>query len=405
MQNQIDADTDLLNEYNQSLLPANTTDFIIHIKPIVMLFNRYEMSNLNGWDGNKLYIDETNEQYMLAPQIGAGRKNSDNTFTGMVMGIKKVTNQTSQQVGLFGFANGVQSVFLNAEDGSATFGTSAGGQIQINPNTTKGSYIQSGDFSTTDKKGSRITLSPHFKIETGSGNFEVNENGHLTAKGGGTIGGWDIGNEKLYSNNIELNANGSIKHKNGTWSINQDGSAKFDNLIANSGGSIGGFTIGSSSLTGSGVTLGNNKIEIGTGISLDGGGVGKLSCGGISLGNGILTGTGFSLSATGLSFTAGGASLTAGGFSMTEGSTKVGNQTLSEWTVKKIQATDIKVDHLIAGTIQGKTVGWSNFTALAGFNSSTVYRVRLANGGEADIRSYENPQLNQILALANVSSS
>lgn len=121
--------------YEAMLLPASS-DYIIHIKPIVMTFNRYELSNINGWDGSKLYIDQTNDQYLLAPQVGAGAK-KNGLFTGVVMGIKQFNASTTQHIGLFGYSSGIQSFFINAEDGSALFGKSGKGQIITDPSGDK----------------------------------------------------------------------------------------------------------------------------------------------------------------------------------------------------------------------------------------------------------------------------
>ena len=46
---------------------------IVHVKPIVMTLNRDGNSYINGWDGNKLYIDDEG-RYLMAPQVGAGYK-------------------------------------------------------------------------------------------------------------------------------------------------------------------------------------------------------------------------------------------------------------------------------------------------------------------------------------------
>ena len=98
--------------------------------PIHMYLNRYGLSHLNSWDGNSIKISEE-EGYILSPQIGAGRKETDNTFTGMLMGEVK-GGQGEDKVGLLGYGDGVQTMFLDAETGSAYFGKS--GEISIEPN-------------------------------------------------------------------------------------------------------------------------------------------------------------------------------------------------------------------------------------------------------------------------------
>ena len=258
------------------LVTASVTDYIIHSKPIVMIYNRYELSNINGWDGNKLYIDEQNQEYLLAPQVGAGLK-KNGLFTGIVMGVKQFNNSVNQNIGLFGYSSGLQSIFLNAEDGSATFGKAGGGQIYIQPSSNT-AIIKSGNYSTTNKTGMQIDFTTP-EIRFGSGDFIVNSSGHLTAKGGGSIGGWSINNTTLTGGNTTLNSNGTITCANlqantagkiGGWTIggstltggnttlNSNGTITCSDLQANSSGSIGGWSISSSTLSGGGTTLNSN---------------------------------------------------------------------------------------------------------------------------------------------------
>lgn len=89
--------------------------------PIYMSLNRYGLSSLNKWDGNSVEIND-DENYILAPQIGAGQKEKDNSFTGVVMGTMGEYGSDDKTVGLMGFASGEQSILLDAKNGSATFG-------------------------------------------------------------------------------------------------------------------------------------------------------------------------------------------------------------------------------------------------------------------------------------------
>lgn len=99
--------------------------------PVYMSLNRYSLASLNKWDGNSIEIKdgEGKRSYILAPQIGAGIKGKDNSFTGIVMGSRfeqvedaegKVTEQND--VGLFGYHEGKQSIFLDSKTGNAVFG-------------------------------------------------------------------------------------------------------------------------------------------------------------------------------------------------------------------------------------------------------------------------------------------
>lgn len=152
LQKQLDEKREELEGYEKALLP-NSINYIVHIKPIIMTFNRLEFSHLNGWDGNKLYIDDENDQYLFMPQIGAGTKENDSQtetpfFTGIIMGVRDFNSNpgTNQSVGLFGLHQGIQSIFLNARDGSAIFGKpKSGGQIILDPSSDK-AFIYSDNY-------------------------------------------------------------------------------------------------------------------------------------------------------------------------------------------------------------------------------------------------------------------
>lgn len=89
--------------------------------PIHLMLNTFGLSSLNAWDGNHVEINE-DENYILAPQIGAGEKDKNNRFTGVVMGTAQTYDAKEKNIGLLGFSEGKQSIFLNSRDGSAVFG-------------------------------------------------------------------------------------------------------------------------------------------------------------------------------------------------------------------------------------------------------------------------------------------
>lgn len=176
-------------------LVVKDTENKIYI-PIHMSLNRYEHAWLNDWDGNTLKINEQGN-YILAPQIGAGIKN-ENAFTGITMGTYK--QGENSEVGLFGFANGVRSIFLDANTGNAVFGTEGTGQIIID---SKKSIIKSGNFSQTEvTTGMQIDLSEGTILTK---NFNIDTNGNATFSGtviGATIigGSLNIGSGALVAN-------------------------------------------------------------------------------------------------------------------------------------------------------------------------------------------------------------
>lgn len=110
--------------------------------PVHLGLNTYELQSLNGWDGHSIEINQE-DNYIIAPQIAAGAKDTaSNTFTGIVMGA--ISNPTedglydsSEDIGLMGYADGEQSIFLDAKTGNAAFGLSSEdegeGRIELVP--------------------------------------------------------------------------------------------------------------------------------------------------------------------------------------------------------------------------------------------------------------------------------
>ncbi len=139
-----------------------------------MHLNTFGLASLNAWDGNTVTIDEDGG-YVMAPQVGAGEKDNNNRFTGILMG-KTETNtgygEKEKQIGLFGYAHGLQSIFLDAETGNATFGLP----------DVESEFDDKGNFigyktTTNNYSEGRIELRP----------------GDVSS-----IGGWKIGRRSLF---------------------------------------------------------------------------------------------------------------------------------------------------------------------------------------------------------------
>ena len=139
-------------------LQATLDDDIIWSQPLLIMQNRYPSAMINQWDGN-LKVDEEGGTIM-APRLVAGKKNSDNTFSGVMMGDWGKTDSdnsiTSSATGLYGYHYGEQS-FAFKEDGTAFIGKSGGGRIHFDGNS---GIIESGTYRDGyDIKGMRIDLS------------------------------------------------------------------------------------------------------------------------------------------------------------------------------------------------------------------------------------------------------
>ena len=201
-----------------------TNNGVVTIRPIVFRYNRYGMAWLNDWDGTKLEID-TEGSYIVSPVVGAGKKNDKNQFTGMVMG--EIVEGDKTKVGLTGRSNVVESFFLDAYTGKATFGMPNTGQIIIDPEKKiagdTSAVIYGGNYSTTDKSGMMINLSKP-EIRWGNGNFYVDNKGSF---------GFGNYNTEKKVNQIQYNADTQVLSLNDVvfaWA----GTDSLGNSISNS---------------------------------------------------------------------------------------------------------------------------------------------------------------------------
>ena len=243
--------------------------YLIHT--IIMYLDTYGNEAINGWNGTALDTGEGN--YVFAPQIGAGKKENDNTFTGIVMG----KDSGQEEIGLYGYQKGNNSFGLLA-NGTAFFGV--GKLIQINGEDAiiKGGSPDSKNnmelkLINTSSSGQGETKA----IQIGNNQFYVNYNGKLVANdaeisgnikaSGGTIGGWTIDSNSISARGLTLS---SIEDKGNILStkyfhIDKDGKlvandAEISGNIKASGGTIGGWTIGSNSISAESTTLSSEGI-------------------------------------------------------------------------------------------------------------------------------------------------
>jgi hypothetical protein len=106
---------------------------------------------INDWDGT-FTIDEENGT-ILSTMIGAGKKDSFNTFSGILMGDVNSASSGKSGIGLYGFHQGAQSFCFNI-DGTAFLGKSGHGRIDFNGNQ---GTIQSGNY-IKNSSGMKIDL-------------------------------------------------------------------------------------------------------------------------------------------------------------------------------------------------------------------------------------------------------
>lgn len=138
---------------------------VIWTQPILIIQNEYFSSTINKWDG-ALTINE-NESYILSKMIGAGSKNNNNQFTGVLMGdwwgkVNANDSTLTSYTGLFGFQNGVMT-YAFKDDGTGFIGS---GTNRIDFNNSN-NFISTDIFSLSKK-------SPYFTIKNAFGKELLN---------------------------------------------------------------------------------------------------------------------------------------------------------------------------------------------------------------------------------------
>ena len=171
--------------------------------PIHMYLNKYSLTAIKNWDGNSITLDN-DEGAILAPQVGAGTKDAQGRFTGVLMGAVKETGSAEPDQGLLGYHEGERTIFLDANTGKAEFGKTGAGQIILDPTQEK-ALIYSKNY-TAGSSGMLIDLTTP-EIKWGNNKFKVDSTGKLTATGAdiggkisatsGDIGGWQIDSVQL----------------------------------------------------------------------------------------------------------------------------------------------------------------------------------------------------------------
>lgn len=249
------------NDTTMGLLQCtqSSNNYIVH--PIIMYLDTYGNEAINGWDGTKLSIDEQNGQYIFAPQVGAGEKDAQNRFTGLVMG--KATHN-SNKWGLYGYQTGTNSFGLDV-DGKAWFGI---GNNKIEVNGSRATIHGGGGGN--NENGMTITLASTSAtsdaIRIGAGKFRVQYDGTMRATGAVISGNLTANSGRIGNWTID---NGAIS--NGRTTLDSDGE-----LICTYG-RIGGWTIDRNTISTDGVTLSStngiimNKgsIKLGENFSVD----------------------------------------------------------------------------------------------------------------------------------------
>jgi hypothetical protein len=101
-----------------------------------MYQDNYPSETLNRWSGKEITTDN-DTGVISANGFSAGKKENDNSFTGVVIGDWSRTNTDeaiTKQTGIYGFEHGAMSYALK-DDGTAFFGKDGKGRIYLNGNS------------------------------------------------------------------------------------------------------------------------------------------------------------------------------------------------------------------------------------------------------------------------------
>lgn len=238
-------------------IPIDNNDYIVYT--IMMYRNTYGLSEINGWDGTQMKIDEQGN-YLLAAMVGAGSKDNDNKFSGMVMG-----ELSSGEIGLFGYGKGERAFFLDANTGAAYFGKNQ--EIVITPTSS----TIAGKMNGAQRMTLKLNGSSNTDLAINVNNkFTVDYAGNMTATGAditgtitatsGKIGDWEINsNGELTNGNLILDGNGLYRNTPG-WG---DAGLYFENEGISLGGYINiGYTDGGYITFGSNVTIDFSESDV-----------------------------------------------------------------------------------------------------------------------------------------------
>lgn len=177
-----------------------TVNKVVYTFPLLIMQNAYEVPAVNKWDGS-LTIDTENNQ-ILSAMVGAGKKDADNKFSGVLMGEVKTKGNTLY--GLYGYDKGIQSYGFKI-NGTAFIGKSGVGQISFNGNKGiigSAAYATSGKGSYIDLTNGSIVLDSTQKKQK-SDEWENDGNARITLRTRSDLAPYYFRIEANYNNKLK----------------------------------------------------------------------------------------------------------------------------------------------------------------------------------------------------------
>lgn len=193
---------------------AIVNEEIVWTQPLLIIMNKYPNGAVNRWDGNGLVLNKE-EGTIIGSAMAVGKKNGDNTFSGVMLGAWEgkakeqggVSQEITESTGVYGFHYG-QISYAFKDDGTAFIGKSGHGRIYFDGNNgsiTSGNYVEG-----TPGSGMKIELE---KGHIDAYNFSLNSHA-LTIDSG--IDGYDKEGNPIYSGtlfdfHLDINNNSCFK--------------------------------------------------------------------------------------------------------------------------------------------------------------------------------------------------
>ncbi len=147
--------------YKMSVKMVDSNNNILWAQPVLITLDVYTNSFLNQWDGS-LQID-TKKNRIATASVFAGKKNSNNSFTGVIMGELQGENPADLETGygIYGRNNGNHTFGINT-NGTAYLGDTSKAQLlfKVGPDkdddTQWESTIQNRGYIDNSQKGMRL---------------------------------------------------------------------------------------------------------------------------------------------------------------------------------------------------------------------------------------------------------
>ena len=141
-------------QYRRKRFGASDTP--LWTQPIYIYRDNYPSTTLNEWDGKDIKLN-SEEGIIIAHGFAAGKKDKDNTFSGVVLGDWSLTDSEgalTKNTGIYGFYQNKMS-YAFKDNGTAFIGSDAAGRINFDGNE---GTIESADFSLEEQTGFQIDL-------------------------------------------------------------------------------------------------------------------------------------------------------------------------------------------------------------------------------------------------------